>query len=553
MRVIGEGVASDVFVRTVIAVWGIACAIALSGCAHVAASDSSSDVPVQGGSLTVGLQTEPSSLNPYVLTGGIVDPTILNPLTDPLIDFAPDGHPIPVVATRVPTLANGGVALTQRGMTVTIPIDQRAAWSDGVPLRCTDIRFTWQTLTDQRWTITTRAGWDLISSVTCPTPTRAVLHFTQRYGAYLGLLGQYLLPEHDLAGTNFNRAWSDNVPVSNGPFILASWRHGVSATLVRNPHYWRASDGSLPHLDQLTFRFFQDRNTLDLQLSTHEVDVVSRLLDQTAADQGTSFPDDAAVVTPSSGFQGLTFNTAAGPLADRRVRQAVAYAIDRQQIVASILGPPFAVLNSTVVPQLGDASTPAFEGYRPVPQTSRELLEQAGYERDGDGNWNRDGAPLRLRLRTTGEAASTLLVAQLIQAQLARAGITVDVALQAPQLFYGHTLPGHTFDLILWSMGSGLNPVQRSYFACPNNTRSNVSGYCNPAVDATMDQADATLDPVARDALVRTAQGVIATDVPTLPLYQEPWTTITAQRVHGIHTSANAGPGWDAADWWVDQ
>jgi peptide/nickel transport system substrate-binding protein len=535
--------------------YAVACALLAAGCGSVqapATDTAEGAAPVRGGEVRVGIVQEPATMNPYILASGVVDATVFDPMSDALVEWGPDSQPIPVIATKVPTLANGLVRRRGKGMDVTVPINPKAAWNDGHPLTCADVRFTWQTIMDERWVVLSRAGWDVITGVDCPDPHTAVLHFRTVYSDYLNVLVAILVPEHDQRGKDFNSSWVEDVPVSNGPFEFDRWEHGTYIRLRRNEKYWR-SDQGLPRLEGVEFRFLQDPNTLNLQLSTGEIDMISRPLNATVDRERATFPRSTYVVTPTMIVQLFTFNHSHAPMNDPRIRQAVAYSIDREQLIDVILGKPFRLLHSTLVPQLGDYFVAPFDRYRPDPDKADGLLREAGYQRAASGYYERRGEPLTLQYKGLADKGTSLQIAQLLQHQMKQAGIRMQITLETPQVFFGQTLRSSAYDIIFWDQGVR-NPVQRSFFHCePSPGRGNAGRYCNKRVSAMIDQAENALDPRVRIRLVREMQQIIADELPVLPLYQRLLTAIYAPGLRNVSPNPNSTVTWDVANWsWVD-
>jgi peptide/nickel transport system substrate-binding protein len=470
----------------------------------------------------------------------------------------------PVLATRVPTLDNGGVVLTDDGgMRVEFDLQPKAAWSDGTPISCEDVAFTWQVATDERYQIATRLGWEQIRGVDCPTTRHVVIDFKERYAPYLSrILAWPPLPSHVLKGMDFNTFWNDRITVSSGPYVFESWQRGVRVSLRRNEHYWRAEANGehAAKLDRVVFRFVKDANTLKMQLRMREADIAFIPADTNLATELEATPDVDFQILPGAVMEFLLMRTTRPPLDDVRVRQALAYAIDREMITRVILSdvvpPATSPMISTQAPQYRDSPYDRYA--KPDPDKVRELLTAAGWTRDGNGPWMKDGKRLTLDwVAGAGSMPFRAKVAQLVQEQLRRQGITTEIRLIPSEVLYSNIAPHGQYHLGEWSELTGGEPLPNLIFGCheiprkPSWAGKNRMAWCNEEAEELMSRADTTVDPVERAALVRRADAIIADEVPVVPLFQSPDVVAWNRRVHGLQLNPAGLHTWNIEQWWV--
>lgn len=505
-----------------------------------------------GDVVLVGLSWEPPSLNPLV--DGYDSSLLADPLTDPLIQALPDGTHSPVVAARVPTIRNGDVQLTASGMRVTLRLRPEARWSDGTPTTCRDVHHLWSTVTSRKWMIQTRRGWDLVTRVDCPSPVRAELHFSQPYADYMSLLRQPPLPAHDLAGKDFNRYWNKDMPVGNGPYRLVEWRRGSRIVIERDPAYWNRSAVGEARIRRLEFRILSDANVLNLQTSGGEIQLVERQLEGHVDQERSMFPGQQMLLAARPGFEQLGFSLRRGrATADPLVRRALAHAVDRQEIVQMLLGDPFRVQQSLLLPEHGAAHVAAWKGYEHDPAQAARLMEQAGY-RLVDGRWHREGVPLQLTLSIAVDKGVRPKLAQLVQDQLASAGFDLRIRAQEGALFESETLEGGDFDIAMWNVGMESPLEIDSVLSCGEKVaRFNYTGYCDRAVDTQLDVARRALEPEERERALRAAQELVAEDVPVLPLYQQIAEVVHDPSLEGVVLNPVEGVLWNVHEWTLER
>jgi peptide/nickel transport system substrate-binding protein len=523
--------------------------------------------PRRGGTVVVAVAKEPPVLNFWLAPGAMaITQQLTDGLSDPLVTLDESGDWQPVLAESVPTLDNGGVVLTDDGgMDVAIDLQPKAAWSDGTPISCDDVRFTWEVATNAKYQIATRLGWEQIEDVECPTTRHAVIHFKERYAPYLSrILAWPPLPKHALSGMDFNSFWNDRITVSSGPYVFESWQRGVRLSIRRNDHYWRTAvdPEAAAKLDRIVFRFVKDANTLKMQLRMQEADVAFIPADTNLGKELEATPDVEFKILPGAVMEYLLLRTTRPPLDDVRVRQALAYAIDRkmitQVILSDVVPPAQSAMISTQAPQYEDSP---FDRYaKPDPAKVAKLLTAAGWKRSGDGPWTKDGEQLVLEwVAGAGSMPFRAKVAQLVQEQLRRQGIETEIKLIPSEVLYSNIAPHGQFHLGEWSELTGAEPLPNLIFGCneiprkPSWAGKNRMAWCDEKAEELMQRADTTVDPVERAELVKQADEIIAEAVPALPLFQSPDVVAWNSRVHGLRLNPAGLHTWNVEQWWVSR
>ena len=540
----------------------VALSIALGGCGgSVDSAAADGAAPQHGGELVIGMDQEPQCLNSNIQCGSMAATSmVMSSIFDGLLTIDKDGNFAPRIALEVPTRENGLVVETPSGgMDVTQHIDPKAAWSDDRPITCEDVAFTWATTMDDRWSIVSRKGWELVSDVECPDRLTVIWHFKERYAPYLGLVSAAPLPKHILDGKDFNTYFNDNIPISSGPYAFDRWDRSIAVVLKRNDHYWNAGADKEPYLDHVRYVFVADTNTLKIQLRTGEVDVVNPPPDSTLADELKTFPRSSFQSEPGVYWEQIAFNTGKAPTSDVNVRRAIAYSIDRDQIADVVLKGQVDVLNSTLLPAKKEFYIPAWQDVKPDAAKVKGFLEKAGYQKQGT-YFTKDGAPLTIVFKSTAGNNLRLKVAQLLQQRLKSSGIKMEIRLEPPNVFFGQSTIQGSYDMALWAWSSGVDPSQTSLFSCDSipSKANDYSGqnnyrYCNEHVSELMKQSDVTTGLAERAELEHQIQTEMAADMPLLPLFQRPDTIAYSKRVQGIDNNPLGGFVWNVNKWAVAQ
>jgi peptide/nickel transport system substrate-binding protein len=150
-------------------------------------------------------------------------------------------------------------------------------------------------------------------------------------------------------------------------------------------------------------------------------------------------------------------------------------------------------------------------------------------------------------------------VAQLVQEQLRRQGIGVEIRMIPSEVLYSHVAPHGQFNLGEWSELTGAEPLPSLIYGCseipkkPSWTGKNRAAWCNEQANALMKKADQTVDVEARASLVKQVNEIIADEVPMLPLFQSPDVVAWNNAVQGLNPNPTSNHTWNMDEWWVDR
>src|SRR5439155_6387633 len=246
----------------------IAVALAVVAIATLQCSRRQPGVAPSNDLLIVGYDREPDTLNRFS-THILED--IQTCVVEGLTTTDEKMNVVPLLAERVPTLENGGVAVRPDGrMDVTWTLRSGVRWHDGTPFTSADVRFTVDAINSPSYNPESTDGFDRITSVDTPDPLTAIVHYKEIYAPYDIQFIRGMLPRHLLEGRDIDRAQDYNRnPLGTGPYRVAEWKAGEYIRLERVEHYWRG--GGLPKVKQLLFTFIPNTNTRINQLKSGEV------------------------------------------------------------------------------------------------------------------------------------------------------------------------------------------------------------------------------------------------------------------------------------------
>jgi ABC-type transport system substrate-binding protein len=336
------------------------------------------------------------------------------------------------------TVATSAAVISDDPFTVSYELDLQASWTSGAPIAAEDFVYLWERMRDEPG-VADAAGYRLITDVRSRAGGKAVdVVFSRPYPAWNTLFAN-LLPAHLLkdAPGSWTGALANGFPASGGPFRVVSVdRARGEVLLTRNDQYWDTP----ATLDRLLLRRLDGVAMAD-GLGVGDVDVaLPEPTDAVRTALSGVTPPPRTEVAPRPVVTDLALRTDAGPLADTRVRQALAVVIDRAAVRAAAAPEALAADAFGVAP-----SEPEYVPTAPSsrPSTAAALLRGAGWSRDDEGRWRTpDGEPARLVVGAPADRATDLAVAANLAAQLDAAGI--DVTVVAPsgvELFGAATVP----------------------------------------------------------------------------------------------------------------
>ncbi len=505
---------------------------------------------VRGGTWTDDFFQDPDSLIP---NGSNATATVLIDQALYLPLFYGDGQGVvhPGAATEIPTVQNGGISADVK--TWTFHLRPHLVWSDGAPYDARDLDYTWQLWHNPKFGAASVAfgspytGLNLISGTDVSADHLSItFHLTQAFAPFLALwMAGWLAP---LPAHHFNALAPDqilkspdnlNPQVTSGPFLMSESVPGDHYTLVRNPRYYRASEG-LPYLDKIVFRIVdQDAILKDLQADT----ITSAWLEDVSRVPVYQRLNHYTLVTPptSSGFEALYFNFHNAVLASHlEVRQAMAMAIDQQALITEARH-GFASPLCTSHPQ---AYHPGYQPNAPCPvfdpAAANKLLEDNGWVKGPDGVRTRGSQRLEFEFSTNVTYNPWRIATEaVVQRNLQAIGIKLDIQNYPGDTFFGSFLPGGKaspptgavagrYDIAEFAETWWYDPDDSSMLSCdqipPNG--QNLTFYCNPALDALYKQELTTGDAGARQQLFRQIHAIYLTDFPFIVLYSSPYISI---------------------------
>ncbi|MGO4831194.1 ABC transporter substrate-binding protein [Rhizobiaceae sp. 2RAB30] len=497
--------------------------------------------PKKGGRLVVAADSEPRNLNPAVVASNGVF-FISSKIVEPLAEASFDGEDglQPRLATKWEESGDG--------LSVTFRLREGVKWHDGKPFTSADVAFSalqlWKPLQNLG-----RVVFKDLEAVDTPDEHTAVFRFSkptpfQLVRNALPALTS-VVPKHVYEGTDIAANPANTAPIGTGPYKFAEHKAGEYYRLERNAEYWNAGE---PNLDEVIYRVLPDRAAAAGALEAEEIQLAAFSAVPLADLARISKVPGIEVIT--KGYEALTYqliveiNHRRKELADLKVRQAIAHAIDKDFVVKTIfLG--YATAATGPVPRndkqfyTSDVPTYAFD-----PAKANALLDEAGYKRGVDGK--RFG----LKLLPAPYFNETKQFGDYLRQALAEIGIEAELVNNDAAGHQKAVYTDHAFDLAVappvFRGDPAISTTILVQSGIPDGVPfSNQGGYVNAELDRIIAEAAQTLDPKARIALYQDFQRKVAEDLPLINVAEWGFITVARTSVHNVSNN----PRWAVSNW----
>ena len=526
--------------------------------------------------ITIGMTQFPATLNPIInamLAKSYALAMVLRPLT------AYDSHwePACLLCTEVPTVENGLAKVKEypdgsEGIAVSFTIRPGATWGDGTPVTSRDAVFGWEVGSHPLTGVADRQAYTRIRDVEIQDEKRFTVHLDQRYYDYNIRASTPLLPAHleseafaDPREYRFRTTYdtdSTNPGLYFGPYLISEVEPGSHIVFERNPTWW----GEPAYFRRIVIRVIENTAALEANLLSGAVDYVAGELGF-SLDQALSFERRHSekftfVYKPGLFYEHIDINLDNPIVQDKRVRQALLQALDRELLVTQLFGGHQPVAHSNVNP-LDRVYAADTKTYPYDPDRAAALLDEAGWTRAGKSTRTNDrGERLTLQLMSTAGNKARELVQQVLQSQWGAVGIDVTIKNEPARVFFGQTMAHRAFSALgMYAWLSAPESVPRSTLhsesipTAENNwSGQNTPGFVSAEMDSLIDQAEVELDRNARKTLWRRMQEIYAEELPVLPLYFRAQPYILPKWLKGIEPTGHLGTttlwveNWRAGD-----
>ena len=526
--------------------------VSLGACAGPEPAPQASEVtaPQAGGTLVIAATADITGVNELVAGSGSFTQSVVDLLFLKLFEEQPDFDRGP--PTFEPQLADRW-SWSEDGTVLTIELRRDVRWSDGQTVTAADVEWTWRAQTDPAvaWPLANRK--DNIVAIEAVEPYEVRVTFADSNPLRLADLNEgVILPravwsELPFADWHHHADWFVDHLVTNGPFRLGSWDRQQQIVLQRNPEFHVPQR---PLLDRVVFRIVPDKTSQLGHLLTGEVQFVEQV-PAADADRIAASADLRLLSYWARQYNFICWNTARQPFDSADIRRALTMAIDRQALVDALWSGHAKVAVSPILSSVWAHDT-ALSPLPYDPPAARRLLAAAGWtDSDGDGLLDRQGHDFVFDLITNSSSAVRVDAAVMIQEQLRRVGIRVDIQ-RLEFNAVGDRVAAHDFDAMLggWTIDTSLD-LDYAFHSDSIEDGYNFGSFRDAEVDTLLDQVGRQTRPEEIRHLLVEVQRRLHQQQPYTFLWEPQRLTATVVELQNAQPNA-LDPFYHLADWWLE-
>ncbi len=440
--------------------------------------------------------------------------------------------------------------ISDDNLTFTFHLRRDVRFHDGAPFTAEDVLFTFQTYIDP--TVPTAYGERYRQVETAEVIDPYTFRVTYREPLSTALIswGFGIMPKHLLEGVDITQSPLQRAPIGTGPYRFVEWRAGERIVLEANHDYWEGR----PYIHRILYRIIPDLSTMFLELQGGGLDYMGLTPLQYARQTDTlAFQRRFNKFRyPSFAYTYLGYNLRRPMFADVRVRQALSYAINEQELIDGVLlglGQP---ANGPFKPDTW-VHNPNVRTYEYNPQKALELLAEAGWtDSTGDGWLDKDGQRFSFVIMTNQGNDQRIKSGEIIQRRLREVGIDVRLRVMEWASFLKEFVNPGNFDAIImgWTIPIDPDPFDVWHSSKTRPGELNFIGFNNPEVDALLERGRRTLDQDERARIYHRFQEILAEEQPYTFLYVPDALPVVGARFRGVE-EAPAGIMHNFNEWFV--
>jgi len=529
--------------------------------------------------LTIALNQEFETLNP-VVNSMMAAVYVQDATLRPLVALSPEGKPYAVMIKEIPSFANKKARLNKSDknspLKVDIEILPKAQWGDGEPVTCEDVRMAWEVGKNPQVSTPNRNDYLNITDIQIDAtdPKKCTISFKQaKWNFYLDFprpisshLEKKILAEYGDKAQAYERNTGyirdvTNPGLYNGPYQVAELKLGSHIVLVPNSHFY----GKAPVFQKVIFKFILNSAAMEANLRSGAVNMASSSglsFDQALAFEKKIKTDHLpfeVVFVPGVIYSHMDFNLDDPVFQDVKVRQAMAYSLNRKQMTQAFFeGKEKPALHfSTELDSWFTRDPKEITIYPYNKVKAGQLLEQAGWRTGTDGFRYKDGKKLSFTLSGVADNKLNEMLEAYTQAQWKQIGAEVLIKNYPGRVFFAEIVRQRKYQMALYSWVSSPDASQRSTLhseMIPTEANawsgSNRPGWRNKDVDQWLDQVDEEFDRKKRIALMKNVLRAYTEELPALPLYYRANNAVIPKGFKNFHMSGHVYSEFLAIENW---
>jgi peptide/nickel transport system substrate-binding protein len=486
-------------------------------------------VPAYGGEYIEGIVGQPQHINPVLSSSNNADDDIAQILYSGLLKYDAQG--------KLMSDLTESYDISEDKLTYTFRLRKNVSWHDGKFLTANDVLFTVNLITDPAYKSPLRYNWQGIE-------TNLIDDYTIAFSVknpYAGLLSNFtfgVLPKHvweNISADQFPLADLNLEPIGSGPYKFSSFQKDsngniISYKLLANPNYYQGK----PYISKITFNFYPDEDSMLEAYNKKEISGISSLTAQKAEEIKLQQSTLAHRFNVPRYFAVFFNQTKSLPLAADEVREALAYATDRGEIIREVLSGSGQEVYGPILP--GMAGYAEEIGRRELDlERANKLLDDNGWSRGEDGIRSKNGTVLEIELSTT-EWDELQQTAEIIRNEWEKIGARVSVNVLGISDIQQNYIRPREYDALLFGQILGADPDPYSFWhsSQKKDPGLNLSLFGDNKSDELIESGRTEFNQEKRAGIYREFQEILAKEVPAVFLYSPSYLYPVNKKVEGI-------------------
>lgn len=440
--------------------------------------------------------------------------------------------------------------LSTDGLTITFHLRKGVKWHDGHPFTSRDVLYTYRVTIDPKTPTAYAENFKQVKSAEAPDTHTFRVTYAKPFAPALESWGESILPAHLLEGKEITKSELGRRPVGTGPYRFKEWIAGQKLVLESNHDYYEGR----PYIDRYVYRIIPDNSTMYMELKAGGLDMMglTPVQYQRQTMNGEFLSRFNKYRYPASAYTYLGYNLRHPLFTDKRVRQALTAAINKDEIVHGVLLGMGQVAHGPYKPGTW-AYNPHVKDFSYDPELARRLLAEAGWrQRNSEGVLVKDGKPFQFTILTNQGNDQRLKTAQIIQQRLKAVGIEVKIRVIEWASFLSQFIDKGDFEAIIlgWTIGQDPDLFDVWHSSKTGPKELNFIGFRNSEVDRLIEEGRGTFDFEKRKSCYYRIQEILAEEQPYSFLYVPDALPAVSGRFRGIEP-APAGIMHNFIKWYV--
>jgi len=485
-------------------------------------------VTLYSSTLNLSISSNPSRINPILSTDS-ASSEISSWIFNGLLKYDKNGKIVPDLASSYEF---------ENNTTLVVKLKQNIFWHDGVKFSAKDVLFTYETINNPKIYTPITSSFDKVLKVEMIDKYTLKIYYKEPYFKALAIWMSGILPYHilkdekDLMTSSFNKH-----PIGTGPYKLKELKISQDIVLTVNKNYF----DKVPNIQKIQYKFIPDPTTSFYMLKQKQLDMGGLTPIQSDRQIDPKFKVQFNIYEkPSFGYTYLGFNLSSKKFKNKKIREAISLAVDREELADILFFGHAQVCNGPFLP-----GTSAFNNKVKTPKQNipkaKQLLKELGYD---------SKHKFSFEIITNANNSTRVNAAQILQYQLSKAGIDMKIRVMEWQAFLNTVVNPRKFDAIILGWGLSLMPDAKSIWHSSSDKKGgfNLVGYHNKEVDRLIEKAEITIDQDKFNTIYRDIFKKISDDIPYLFLYIPNNITAVNKEIKNVSPSI-IGLMYNQANW----